>query len=213
MKRLVAIMVVLAGIETVALGQGYGGGGGGGYGGGGGRASTPAEAYAFGVSSILRGQGQYNMATAQAAIAQQQAEQLYIQNRVAATKAYFDLRQMNRDYRAQERGQVNQQSLAQYYEQQKPKKLPPSQLDPVTGKIGWPVLLRSEEYKPYRDEMDAYFKLWAHHQDFSYSDVRKTADAMQNQLRKHIDDLPSQDFEDAHKFIETLAYEGHYPAT
>jgi hypothetical protein len=35
---------------------------------------------------------------------------------------------------------------------------------------------------------------------------------MQAELKKHIDELPPQDFEDAHKFIETLAFEAHYPA-
>lgn len=184
-----------------------------GYGGGGfGRAVTPAQAYAYGVSAVIRSQGDYNLSTAQANIAQEQANQLAIQNRVAATKAYFEMRQINRDYQNSQRGQGSLKSLAQYYEQQKPKKLPPSQLDPVTGQIRWPVLLRDEVYQPYREQFEAMFKLWAHHQDLNYNDVRKASDAMQAELRKHIDDLPPQDFEDAHKFIETLAFEAHFPA-
>jgi hypothetical protein len=214
MKRLLAIGLIISAIQGgtfqigTAFGQYYGRGGGGGYG----RASTPAQAYAYGVGAIVRSQGQYNLATAQAAVAAEQANQLAIQNRVDATKAYFELKQINKDYHDSQRGHASQQSMAQYYEQQKPKKLPPSQLDPVTGQIRWPVLLRAEDYQPYREQMEAMFKLWAHHQDLNRSEVLKTSEAMQAELKKHIGELPPQDFEDAHKFIETLAYEAHYPA-
>ncbi|HWC89185.1 MAG TPA: hypothetical protein VG433_06010 [Pirellulales bacterium] len=212
MKRLLTVGLMVSAIQCgmfsmgSAHGQyrrGYGGGGG---------ASTPAQAYAYGVGAIVRSQGQYNMMTAQAAVAAEQAKQLAIQNRVDATKAYFELKQINRDYQNSQRGQVSQQTMAQYYDRQKPKKLAPSQLDPVTGQIGWPVLLKAEAYQPYREQMQAIFKLWAHHQDVNHSEVLKTSQAMQAELKKHIDELPPQDFEDAHKFIETLAFEAHYPA-
>ena len=174
MKRLLAVGLVFSalggGIFQVdtAYGQYYRGGGG-----GMGRATTPAQAYAYGVSSIVRSQGQYNLATAQAAIAAEQANQLAIQNRVNATKAYFEMRQINKDYQNSQRGQVSQQSMAAYYEHQKPRKLSPSQLDPVTGQIRWPVLLKDEAYQPYREQMQSIFTLWAHHQDVNYNDVRK----------------------------------------
>jgi len=212
MKRFVAIGLMVSAMLCgtfdcgVAHGQrrrGYGGGGG---------ASTPAQAYAYGVGAIVRSQGQYNMMTAQAAVAAEQARQLDIQNRVAATKAYFELKQINKDYQNSKRGQASQQSMAQYYDQQKPKKLSLSQLDPVTGQIGWPVLLKDEAYQPYREQMQAIFRLWAHHQDVNRSEVLKTSAAMQAELKKHINELPPQDFEDAHKFIDALAFEAHYPA-
>ena len=213
MKRLLAIgLVTLAVGGNPSYGQYSGRGNGGGYGGGGGRASTAAQAYAYGVSSIVRSQGQYNLMSAQAAIAAQQANRLAIQNRVDATKAYFEMRQINKDYQNSQRSQVSQQSMAQYYEQQKPKKLPPSQLDPVTGQIRWPVLLRDATYQPYREQLEPMFKLWAKHQDLSYNEVRKASDAMLGELKKHINDLPPQDFEEAQKFIETLAFEAHFPA-
>ncbi|HEX4149115.1 MAG TPA: hypothetical protein VHY20_09010 [Pirellulales bacterium] len=209
MNRLMAIglLVLVAGGNT-SYGQYYGRGGGG----GGGRASTPAQAYAYGVSSIVRSQGQYNVMTAQAAVAAEQANQLAIQNRVAATKAYFEMRQINKDYQASQRGQASQQSMAQYYEQQKPRKLSPSQLDPVTGQIGWPALLKDETYQPYREQLEPMFKIWAHHQDLSFNEVRKASDSMLTELRKHINDLPPQEFEEAQKFIEALAFEAHFPA-
>jgi hypothetical protein len=150
--------------------------------------------------------------TAQAAIAAQQANQLAIQNRVGATKAYFEMRQINRDYQNSLRSQSAQNSMAQYYEQQKPRKLPPSQLDPVTGQIRWPALLQDAAYQPYRDQIEPMFKLWAKHQDLSYTDVRKASDGMLAELRKHINDLPPQEFEESQKFIETLAFEAHFPA-
>lgn len=210
MRRVLALGLLVSAIHVgmlhtgAALGQ-YGGGG---YG----RATTPAQAYAYGVGAIVRSQGEYNMMTAQAAVAAQQANRLAIQNRVDATKAYFEMKQINRDYQNSLRSKVSPQSMAQYYEQQKPKKLSPSQLDPVTGQIGWPVLLKDEVYQPYREQMESLFKLWAHHQDLQYSEVLKASEAMQAELKKHIDELPPQDFEDAHKFIETLAFEAHYPA-
>ncbi|HEY5315683.1 MAG TPA: hypothetical protein VIK18_24345 [Pirellulales bacterium] len=211
MKRLLAMGLICSVIEcgVFSIDAAYGRRGGGGGGGG---ASTPAQAYAYGVGAIVRSQGQYNMMTAQAAVAAQQARQLAIQNRVDATKAYFELKQINKDVQNSQRGRASQQSMAHYYDQQKPKKLPPSQLDPVTGQIGWPVLLKAQAYQPYRDQMQAIFKLWAHHQDVNHSEMLKASQAMQAELKSHIDDLPPQDFEDAHKFIETLAFEAHFPA-
>ena len=71
------------------------------YGGGGG--GTAASNYMYGMSSVIQSEGAYNLMTAQAAIAAQQAEAQYLQNRLAATQTYFEMRKMNKQYRDEER--------------------------------------------------------------------------------------------------------------
>lgn len=181
----------------------YGGGGGGG---------TVASAYMYGMGSVIRSQGQYDLMAAQAAIAAQQAEQLYLQNRIAATKTYFEMREMNRQYQQEERGKIpSRDALSGYYEQMKPHRLSATQLDPVTGKIGWPQVLMEAPYAPFREQLEPSFALWAGHQEVNYNDIRHATDAMQAELKKHITELNSQDYETAHKFIDSLAYEAHFP--
>src|SRR6185437_2411248 len=181
----------------------YGGGGGGG---------TAASNYMYGMSSVIQSEGAYNLMTAQAAIAAQQAESQYLQNRLAATQTYFEMRKMNKQYRDEERAKpMSSESLAHYYEQMKPKRMTATQLDPVTGKINWPAPLQDEAYTSYREQLDELYKLRAEHREFNYKDVQSAAEGMQVEFKKHLDDFAPQDFENSTRFIESLAAEAHNP--
>jgi hypothetical protein len=209
MKAILTLIVVMTVTAGPAFGQYRGGGGGG-------RASTAAQAYAYGLGNVIQSEGMYNLATAQAALAAEQARTLDIQNRQAAVKAYFEMKQMNAEYRAQARTPTQaapQHPLNHYYDTMKPQKLPPTQLDPVTGQITWPQLLMNDEFKPVREQLDAMFVMWAHHRNYNFNDVRKSVEAFHAQLKDHIDEYPPQDFENAYKFLDTLEYQAHFPAS
>jgi hypothetical protein len=179
------------------------------YGGGGG---TAASAYMNGMSSVIQAEGAYNLMSAQAAIAAQQAESQYLQNRLAATQTYFEMRKMNKQYRDEERAKpMSSEALTHYYEQMKPKRMAATQVDPVTGQISWPVPLQDEAYASYREQLDSFYKLRAEHKDFNYNDVRLAAEGMQTEFKKHLDEFAPQDFEKSNRFLEELAVEAHYP--
>jgi hypothetical protein len=207
MKCLPIVLVVAILLSTAEVGQAqyrrrYGGGGGG----------TAASNYMNGMSSVIQSEGAYNLMTAQANIANQQAESQYLQNRLAATQTYFEMRQMNKQYREQERAKpMSSEALSHYYEQMKPKRMVPTQLDPVTGQITWPLPLQDEAYASYREQLDSLYKVRAQHKDFNYNDVRLAAEGMQTEFRKHLDEFAPQDFENSNKFLEALAVEAHYP--
>jgi hypothetical protein len=207
MKRFSALSVVVLVLFAAHTAQaqyrrGYGGG----------RASTAAQAYAYGMSSVIQAEGAYNLMTAQAAVAAQQAQAQYLQNRLAATQTYFEMRQMNKQYRDQERAKpMSSEALSHYYEQTKPKRMAASQLDPVTGQINWPTPLQNEAYASYREDLNSLYKLRAEHKDFSFNNVRLAAEGMQTEFRKHLDEFSPQEFENSNRFIEALAGEAHYP--
>ena len=208
MKTWCAVLVAGLVVATASTSQArrYGGGGGGGGG-------TVQSAYLNGMGNLIRNEGMYNLETAQANIAQQQANTLYIQNRMLATKTYFEMREYNREARAAERSKpMSSDAASHYYDQLKPKKLSASQLDPVSGHVTWPLALQGEDYASYRLQLESLFKLRAQHQELNYNDVRQGSEGMATELRKHIDEFAPQDYESAHKFIEALAFEAHFPA-
>jgi hypothetical protein len=186
---------------------------GGGYGGG---ASTAAEAYAFGVSSMIRSQGEYNLMTSQAMINSEQAAKMDSENRVLATKNYFEMRRINQEYHNSLRSHHSAADFARYAADGAPKRLTPTQLDPVSGRINWTPILQDDAYADYRQKLEILFAERAsHHSDLggkALMDVRQTAGAMEAELKKHLSEMTSQDFEDSKKLIDGLLYETHFPA-
>ncbi len=191
-----------------------------GYGGyGGGYASTPAQGYAYGMASIARAQGQYNLQTAQAAIAAQQAYSAALDNKLKATQTYFEMRKMNHDYVAAEaaaRHPVN----TNYITPGIGPKIAPlsvSQLDPVTGQIGWTPALMAPEYASYRQPFDEYFHARAEHRSTANAaaipHLRDASSGLMAELNKHIDAIHPQDWVDAKRLVEGLLNEATKPAS
>ena len=199
MKRLPCLVLTVIVLSTV-VGQGqywnYGGG----------HASTAAEGYANGLGNVVRSQGIYNQLTAQAAISAEQARQLQLDNKLKATQTFFEMRRMNREYTAAERGDNR---TNKYTSPPPRRRLSVSQLDPVTGQITWMPVLMDQAFAPYRDELQSLFTLRAQHQggDVTFTQVRRVTDAMNAELKKQINYLQPQDYINARRFIDTLADE------
>ena len=70
----------------------------------GGYASTAGQAAAYGMSEVLRAQGYQNLQNSEAAKNWEEAKTLEMQNRLRWTETYFDMRKVNREARAAERG-------------------------------------------------------------------------------------------------------------
>ena len=119
------------------------------------KASTPAESFARGAADVIRAQGEFNRLTSEAAINWQEAKARAIVNARDYVDAYFRNRQANRDYRRAERGpRPTAEDLERYAQAMKPTPLSPSELDVLTGRVNWPILLRADCFSPIRAEME-----------------------------------------------------------
>lgn len=181
------------------------------------RASTVGESYARGVSDMVRAAGEASLLRSEAAINVETARSQYLDNRLKATETYFEMRRRNREYREAERGpRASSEQLFRLAHERLPEKLSVSELDPVTGEIAWPILLRREEYDVFRADLDAAFSEWAGAQGNLSSDVylriQKTGNQMMELLRSRVRQymdmgVPTSDYLAARNFLQSLLFQ------
>jgi hypothetical protein len=181
------------------------------------RASTAAESFARGAAEVIRARGEFNRLTSEAAINMQEARSRAIVNAQDAVDAYFKIRQMNRDYRqAERRPRPTREDLERYARAARPDPLSPSELDTLTGRVRWPILLRDDRFTPLRAEMEELLDRWAVSRNLGQLDsfdaeqqlaVRRATGQMQEELREEIRNLPPQDYVAAQRFLRSLEYQ------
>ncbi len=180
-------------------------------------ASTAEEGYLRGMADVARVHAQANLDNSAAAVNYSVARQNEIQNRSRWTQTYFEMRRMNRAYRAEERGPPpSMQDLVRYAQVGKPERLRPSQLDCVSGRIQWPLLLQREEFAQGRAELEAVFAARAQQGGIGVDDylkIRQTTDQMKAELKAELRQVPPSQYEIAKRFLESLAYEADLPAS
>lgn len=179
-------------------------------------ATTVPGSVSQGLSDVIRARGEYNYLTSQAAIFANQARALQLQNARDYVQTYFDLRRANRFYRAIERGpRPGPEAWIRYAQAARPDRLSPAELDAITGRINWPILLQADEFAKYRAELEALFAARADLggiNTWGYLQIDQTAKALLEQLKLRVADFPPQDYIQARRFLEALAYEAKYPA-
>lgn len=198
----------------VAPGAGYRSGYGYGYGGG--YASTAAQGYAQGMASMIQASGEATEAISRASINNEEARSAYIDNQKKWTETYYEKKRIseaNRDAVA-----ARDREARDKYLKDRPSGMPPrlnaSQLDPATGHISWPSALRDESFADQRKKIEELILL----RNFtsSTSDVagqlHSASRDMQADLKARINDLSPNEYIAARKFLDSLAYEGQYPA-
>ena len=108
------------------------------------RATTPGQGLSYGLARIIQAEARYNSETAEAAINFSEAQRREIENWQKWTETYFEVRRINREMRAAERGKPpTEADFIRYAQIGKPRRLTPSELDAITGDISWPLLLRA----------------------------------------------------------------------
>ncbi len=192
----------------------YGGMGGfGGYGGGWGMAGTAQSAAEFGLASVIASSGYANMMNSQAAQGYEAARTQDINNRVLWTNSYYQMRQAHRAYIA-DHSRLSMDEVTKIAQDAAPKRLDATQLDPITGKINWPVILRDARYADICDEIDSLFKSRANASGFinadSYMEISRDCDRLLTLLKSNIDDYSANDFEKARHFVDSLRHETHF---
>lgn len=183
----------------------------------GGYASTAGQAAAYGMSEVLRAQGYQNLQNSEAAKNWEEAKTLEMQNRLRWTETYFDMRKVNREARAAERGPpVTQEQAIRWAKMAAPARLKTTDLDPVTGHINYPLLLTQDIYSPYRDRLDSLFSERAasggslRYEQFQ--DIQKTVSDFIEALKQRVSEYNAGDYGVARTFLNSLANEARQPA-
>lgn len=180
------------------------------YGYHGGGASTVAGSALRGMADVISAEGDYNLSTSAAAVNMTQAEKQRIQNRSAATNTYFQMRQINRQYREAEAGPTpTMEQLTRIAQSRLPKSLKPSEVNEVNGKISWPGVLQTPDFAEHRARIEPIVALWAKYGGLGYTDqveARAAIRDMAAQLKSQIKTVPPQDYVEARDFLDRLLY-------
>jgi hypothetical protein len=182
------------------------------YGGYDNSASTPAGSYARGMSDLIRSQGAKNLRDAQAAEEVEEARAKYMENRMQATENYFRMRSMNRAYREDERGpRPTSEELFRLAKLKAPDRLSPSEMDPISGEVNWPMVLRDEMFAPTRIKLDKMFAYWAEHGNQlsidQYAEMQRSLEQLSAMLVTVVESTPPKPYAEARNFLESIGYE------
>ena len=175
--------------------------------------ATAAGSALNGMASVISAKGDYNLSTSAAAINMTQAQKQEIQNRQQWTNTYFDMRSTNRTARAAERSpRPTMEQLVRMAHEAAPKPLSPGQMDPVNGRLNWPSALQQAQFRcPTRASWISFLprgrSTAASTMPIRLA-VRQTVDAMFDELKTQIRDIPPQDYAGCRNFLESLTYAG-----
>jgi len=170
----------------------------------------------------------------EAAIRQQQAYSLYLQNRRLAVQTIWDVRSMRDRARAEEQGALEARVDHDRQRRQERERLAAArteagrrvatplerpearQLD-ATGKIHWPNTLRRGEYTDSRTRLDSLFAERARADDSGEGSancdaVQVATSQMLRELATHIGVLPPREYLAAQQFVRNLANEARFPS-
>jgi hypothetical protein len=179
-------------------------------------ASTAAEGFFHGMGYAMRSLGLATKLESEATINWQKARDLAIKNAESYAATFWEMRRMNEQQRAIERGpRLTSDDYARMAAVGKPRLLNPSELDPVTGELAWPVVLQGQEFDAPRQDLDRLFADWAIAGMLDRNKqmrVRQATNLMLGLLHGNIRSLQPMEYMAAQRFLERLAHGGSQPA-
>lgn len=178
-------------------------------------ASTPAESEARGNAAMIRAAGEYNYLTGLGMVQHQEARRRNYENKLRATRAYFDAQLANREYRALLRGpRTTVEQARKWAKWGLPKRLAPEQWDPAAAHFKWPAVLRSSAFAAYRKRIEASFaRRTAADSGIeakSYLEISNAASDMQQALKERIRDYDATSYINAKHFVRSIAFEARF---
>jgi hypothetical protein len=172
----------------------------------GGHSSTLEEGIQRGAADLVRSQGMANLYNAQAATQAEQGRSQYIENNLKATQTYFEMKRVNDEYRrSKDTSPLSMEQYVRIARQQAPDPLGTSQLDPLTGAIGWPMSLRKPEYDALRKKIESLFQRRASGYA-EYSGLAAACTEFLDQLKADLPKFDPNDYVKAKKFLESLTF-------
>jgi hypothetical protein len=175
-------------------------------------ASTWEEGALRGVGDVMRAAGELNYNSSLATINYQEAYGRYLENRLKAASTYFDLRQLNREARAEARGQrATPESLAEYAKTRAPDRLAAHQLDAATNRLVWPAPLEGAAFAQERDAIDRLVEA-RRGAGAESREIQTLAEAMKQKLISQVREMKAADYLSAKRFLTSLDYEMNFAA-
>jgi hypothetical protein len=168
--------------------------------------STLEEGVQHGFADVVRSQGMANLYNAQAASQFEQARGQYIDNQYKATQTYFEMRRYNTESRRAERSApLSTEQYVRMARVEAPQVLTNTQLDPLTGTIGWPRPLAGPEYVMFRAQIERLFA--DRYSGYSsFAQIQQAVQAFADQLKADIMKFQANDYVAAKKFLDSLIY-------
>jgi hypothetical protein len=179
--------------------------------------STIAEGAARGLADVIRSQGDYNLSTSAAAINWNNAWDHAIDNQKKAVQAYFDIREVNRTIHDAEQRRLRggPESWKRSAQAGVPRRLASNELDSVTGRIYWPVLLTGQNFRSHRVELEKAFAERAYFGSMAAEPYLRTlqlTDDLLASLKSRVRELPPDQYVAATRFLQSLAFEASQPS-
>jgi hypothetical protein len=168
--------------------------------------STLEEGIQRGYADVVRSQGMANLLNAQAATQFEQARKAYMENQLKATQTYFEMRRYNTEARRAERSTpLSTEQYVRLAREQAPDSLTPTQLDPLTGTVGWPAALKQPQYAAFRARLDKLLQDRASGY-LVFGEIQRACDDFQSQLKNDLQNFSANDYVNAKKFLDSLAF-------
>jgi hypothetical protein len=173
-------------------------------------ASTLEEGVLRGGADFFRGIGEASYNSSLAAINAQEAYSRYLDNRLKATATYFDNRKLNRDARAEERGQrPSQEDLARYAKSRAPNRLPAYTFDAARNALIWPEVFNHPYFAAEREAIDRMMAARGGAGPES-REIQVATAQMIEKLRMVVHNVPGGEYAAAKRFLTSLHHEMNY---
>ena len=179
--------------------------------------STYAEGVQRGAADIIRSAGHYNVQTSEAAKNWTEVQSRLYQNRVTAAQSFVEMKNIQEAYRQSRRKpRPTSEQLIRMAKMEVPKPLSASELDPVTGKISWPLELTADEYAPVRSRLETLFaeraavngKINLNQYKAILEDIEEMKTLLVDRLKRK--EVLPEDYTKAIKFIKQLRQQLRY---
>lgn len=178
--------------------------------------STAAQSYAAGYADVVRAAGEAEVNDSIAAGNYADARSKEIDNRLKATQTYFQMKDINKKWtEANKIPPMTQEESYRWAKALSPKRTTSTQVDPVTGRIMWPIILRDTPYEDATKQFDALFAARATQGALNggqYAEVQKLHDEIIATMTKNAKNYKDIDIIAAKNLLDSLAYEARYPA-
>lgn len=166
------------------------------------------NSYANSMANLIRAQSQ-------AALNYEQARGKYIENKQKWTQNYYKMREERQAHlaKAQAEGKHSIETMEAVAKSDIPPLLGSDVLDPVTGRITWPLVLQGADFAAQRTRLEQLFEMRATTgTGFGHVDqIHAAAMEMTSKLRNRITEIPAKQYIAGRKFLDSLDYTAQNP--
>ena len=163
-----------------------------------------------GMASVISASGDAALSASAAAVNLTQAQKQSIENRQAATIAYFAMQETNRAAREARRSpRLTQEQYVRIAQSTAPARLTSSEVDPVSGSIHWPQVLQMSQFDAERAELEKTFVKLAQFGALGVSDLNAAGnlvEATSVKLKQLVRSVPPQQYIASKNFLKSMMF-------